>query len=88
MIYASLTPCSPAPGLPPLQSSKPSGVIPLLQLYRIFDAKTSGVPLSYCVGIEGAGGSYLHYLKAETTEIYNAWLRVRGHNSMYFSSGS
>lgn len=59
------------------QSSKPSGVIPLLQLYRIFDARTAGISLSYCVGLEGAGGCYLHYLKAETPEIYNAWLRVR-----------
>ncbi len=63
--------------LPPHQSNKPSGVIPLLQLYRIFDGKTAGVPLSYCVGLEGAGGCYLHYLKAESADIYNSWLRVR-----------
>ena len=67
--YISLSLCS-------LQSSKPAGVTPLLQLYRIFDGKTNNIPLSYCVGLEGAGGSYLLYLKAETTETYNAWVRV------------
>ena len=56
------------------QASKPAGVLQLLQCYQIFEARSKGIHLSYCMGLEIA--SNIYYLKAESASIYNGWIKV------------
>lgn len=58
-----------------LQASKAAGVMHLLQCYRVFEARSKGIQLSYCVGLEIGNNTY--YLKAESASIYNEWIKVR-----------
>ena len=56
------------------QSTKPGGTIPLLQCYRVFDPRSKGLQVSYCLGMEVLDSVY--YIKAETAAMYNIWLDV------------
>ena len=47
----------------------------LLQCYRVFEARSKGIQLLYCVGLEIGNNTY--YLKAESASIYNEWIKVR-----------
>ena len=57
-----------------IQSSKVIQKIPLLQCYRVFDARTKGLDLNYCVGLEIEKDTF--YIKAETASDYNHWVPV------------
>ena len=57
-----------------VQSSKPNGVIHMLQCYRMFDGKTKGIQMSYCCGLEVGESTY--YLKAESASSFSEWVKV------------
>jgi hypothetical protein len=56
------------------KSTKPGGTIPLTDCHRVFDPKTRGLQVNYCLGMEVGETSY--YVKAETASAYNEWLDV------------
>lgn len=62
--------------IPPTQSTRPTGIIPLVQCSRVSNAKEKfGDQLSYCIGLELNDAKY--YLKAESARSYNEWIGVR-----------
>ena len=59
-----------------VQSTKISGlVLPIPNCSLIFDPKLKGVQLGFCLGLEFRDLSVV-YLKAESAQIFNGWLRV------------
>lgn len=56
------------------QSPKPVGTIGLLDCHRVFDPKTKGLHVNYCLGMEVGENTY--YVKADTASLYNTWLTV------------
>ncbi|XP_064405850.1 myosin-10-like isoform X2 [Halichondria panicea] len=55
------------------KTSKPTGVIHLLQCTRLFDAKSRGLQTSYCCGIDT--GDLTFYVKAESAKSYREWIK-------------
>ena len=62
-------------GTPLPQSPKPAGTIHLLDCHRVFDPKTRGLHVNYCLGMDVGENTY--YVKADTASLYNVWLDVR-----------
>lgn len=77
---SSLLPTFPPSLLPSLtsqitsQSSKVVQKIALLQCYRVFDARTKGLDLNYCIGLEVDKDTF--YIKVESASEYNHWIPV------------